>query len=74
MPRNLFSQFRSLLPQTPLLVGTVVSVTSGVATVELPGGGRLQARGSATAGQKVFVRDHLIEGIAPNLTPEILEV
>ena len=41
---------------------------NGVATVDLPGGGRLQARGDAQAGQRVFVRNGVIEGEAPNLT------
>ncbi|AIJ47495.1 hypothetical protein O987_16915 [Comamonas testosteroni TK102] len=52
----------------PLLVGTVAFVINGVATVNLPGGGRLQARGPAQAGQRVFVRDGAIEGEAPSLT------
>jgi hypothetical protein len=32
------------------------------------------ARGSAALGQKVFVRDDAIEGIAPSLTLEIIEI
>ena len=43
-------------------------VSGGVATITLPGGGVLQARGEATAGQRVFVRDGVIEGEAPTLT------
>jgi len=39
-----------------------------VATITLPGGGKLQARGEATQGQRVFVRDGAIEGPAPELT------
>jgi NADPH:quinone reductase-like Zn-dependent oxidoreductase len=54
--------------------GTVIDVGSGVATVALPGGGRIKARGSAALGQKVFVRDDAIEGIAPSLTLEIIEI
>jgi hypothetical protein len=34
----------------------------------LPGGGKLQARGETTPGQRVFVRDGAIEGPAPELT------
>ena len=64
---NLFKQFLDLLPPRPLKVGTVQSIYSGIATIELPGGGVLQARGEAAQGQRVFVRDGLIEGPAPEL-------
>jgi hypothetical protein len=43
-------------------------------TVALPGGGLIRARGSAAIGQKVFVRDDVIEGVAPSLTLEIIEI
>ena len=65
---NLFKQFLDLIPPRPLEVGTVQSIiSSGIAHVELPGGGVLQARGEATIGQRVFVRDGVIEGPAPDL-------
>jgi hypothetical protein len=71
---NLYQQFRSLLPDPPLQVGTVIEVTGGVVTVQLPGGGLLKARGNAQAGQKVFVRDAVVEAIAPNLTLELIDI
>lgn len=71
---NLYEQFRQLIPEQPLQAGTVIDVGSGVVTVALPGGGRIKARGSAALGQKVFVRDDTIEGIAPSLTLEIIEI
>ena len=65
---NLFKQFLDLIPPRPLEVGTVQGIiSSGIANVELPGGGVLQARGEATIGQRVFVRDGVIEGPAPDL-------
>jgi hypothetical protein len=64
---NLYAQFRHLLPNPPLLVGEVIAVDGGVATIEIPGGGRVQARGQATVGQKVFCRDGVTEGEAPDL-------
>ncbi|HEY0953971.1 MAG TPA: hypothetical protein VGE36_04390 [Roseateles sp.] len=64
---NLYAEFRRLLPNQPLQVGQVVAVAGGVATIELPGGGRIQARGDATTGQTVFCRDGVIEGEAPDL-------
>jgi hypothetical protein len=57
-----------------LQAGTVIDVGSGMVTVALPGGGLIKARGSAAIGQKVFVRDDVMEGIAPSLTLEIIEI
>ncbi|MDH6185289.1 hypothetical protein [Polaromonas sp. CG_23.6] len=71
---NLFKAFLDLLPDRPLLVGTVLSVANSIARVELPGGGMVQAHGQATAGQRVFVRDGQIEGLAPGLPVEIIEI
>jgi len=72
--RNLYRQFLDLIPSPSLNVGEVIAVDGGVATIELPGGGQLQARGTATVGQQVFFRDGVIEGVAPSLTVEIIEV
>jgi hypothetical protein len=65
---NIYRQFMDLMPARPLEVGAVTAVGAGVATITLPGGGVLQARGEATVGQRVFVRDGVIEGAAPALT------
>lgn len=64
---NLLAQFRSLLPQSPLLVGEVTAIAGGIATVELPDGSIVSARGDATVGDQVFVRGGAIEGQAPDL-------
>lgn len=71
---NVFTKLIGLLPQRPLMVGQVVSIVDGVATVQLPGGGRLQARGTAGVGDRVFVRDNAIEGPAPVLPVVLIEV
>ena len=71
---NLYARFLSLLPQRPLQVGTVLSSSDGVVSVELPGGGTITARGAGTVGSKVFVRDGAVEGAAPDLPVEIIEV
>lgn len=71
---NLFAQFRRLLPGQPLLVGTVVSSGSGLVVVALPGGSSINARGEATVGTKVFVRNGAIEGPAPDLPTGTIEV
>ena len=71
---NLYEQFRQLIPDPPLQAGTVVGVGSGVVTVTLPGGGLIRARGSAAIGQNVFVRDDAVEGVAPALMLELIEI
>jgi len=68
MLSNPYARFLALLPPRPLLVGTVIAVDGDVATVELPGGGQLHARGAAVVNDRVFVRNGVIEGEAPNLT------
>jgi len=72
--RNLYEQFRQLIPEPPLQAGTVIDAGSGAVTVALPGGGLIKVRGNAAVGQKVFVRDDVIEGVAPSLTLEIIEI
>lgn len=71
---NLYTQLLGLLPARPLLVGTVTAVAGGVATIELPDGGTMQARGTASVGAYVFFRDGVIEGLAPALTPVLIEI
>jgi hypothetical protein len=75
--RNLFRQFLDLIPDPALQVGTVTARSGELVTVTLPGGGTLKARGadaSAVLGQTVFVRNGVIEGPAPDLPVEVIEV
>lgn len=74
MSTNPFKLLRDLLPEAPLLVGNVTSVNNGVATLVVPGGGTDQARGDTTVGARVFYRDGVIEGGAPTLPIELIEV
>jgi len=74
---NLYRALRELLPEPPLQVATVAAVHAGEgsSTVTFPGGGVQRVRGTAhIAGTQVFVRNGLIEGAAPALTPEVIEV
>ena len=71
---NPYRALLALLPTAPLQVGDVVTVTAGVATLRLPGGGIAQARGAASVGARVFFRDGAIEGAAPALPIEIIEI
>lgn len=74
MITNLWKRLRNLLPEPPLLAGEVVAAGTYSVTVELPDGSRITARGSASVGQHVFVRDGRVEGIAPALTVVDIDV
>ena len=74
MTTNLFAQFKRILPAQPLLVGEAISSGSGAVLVELPGGDRISARGEATPGDNVFVRNGAVEGVAPALTLVLIDV
>ena len=71
---NLLKEFQSLLPGAPLLAGEVTALDNGIATIELPDGSIATARGTATIGQRVFIRDGVIEGPAPALTTVVIEI
>lgn len=74
MSTNLFRRFQKLLRTPPLRVGDVIAYSDGVALIEEAGGGTVQARGEATVGDRVFFRNQMIEGPAPDLTVEIIEI
>ena len=74
MTRNVYRQFLDLMPQRPLQVATVVATSGDTSTVEMPGGGRAQVRGAAAVDAQVFVRDGVIEALAPALTLVQIEV
>lgn len=74
MLRNPYRELLDLLPSQRLDVGEVTDVAGQLVAVELADGGVLQARGVATVGQRVFVRDGVIEGLAPALTYVASEV
>jgi hypothetical protein len=69
---NLYKKFLALVPNPPLLIGTVIGVDP--AHVQLPDGAIIVARGEALVGQRVFVRDGAIEGESPTLPVEVMEI
>ena len=71
---NVYRQFLDLIPAEPLQVGTVTAASGATCTVQLPGGGILQARGQAAVADQVFVRDGVIEGAAPALAVVSIEI
>lgn len=72
--RNIYEQFRQLLPKSSLQAGTVIGIGAGVVIVQLPGDGIVKARGAAGIGQKVFIRDGTVEAVAPSLPIELIEI
>ena len=70
---NLFKRFQALIPTYPLRVGDVIAYDNGVATIQEQSG-VATARGEATVGDRVFFRNGAIEGPAPDMTIEIIEV
>lgn len=77
MSTNLYRALRELLPEAPLQVATVVEVhtATGESTIEWPGGSQQRVRGTSVgAPNRAFVRDGVIEGPAPALTLEFIEI
>ena len=74
--RNLYRELRELLPQPILQVGILESISQEIAIIRLSSGETLSARGpkSEYLGQRVFVRNNVIEGLAPNLPTQIIEL
>lgn len=71
---NFYRIFKDLIPDAPLLIGTVSVVQEGGCVITLPDDGVVFGRGSATVGQSVFVRDGVIEGVAPDLDVVDIEI
>lgn len=75
MSLNAFTVLRDLLaPPAPLMAGEVTSISDGVATVALAGGGITTARGNVPVGAYVMVRDGVIEATRDPLPVYFLEV
>ncbi|KJR97277.1 MAG: hypothetical protein VR65_25440 [Desulfobulbaceae bacterium BRH_c16a] len=76
MATNLWARFRKLLPGSPLIVVTVVTVnTDGTSTVTTSSGGAMRVLGtSVEATKKAYVKDGAIIGEAPNLQHFEIEV
>lgn len=71
---NLYRVFKDLIPDAPLLVGTVLALRLDGCLISFPDGSHITARGTATLAQKVFVRDGVIEGPAPDLTVVSIDI
>ena len=73
---NAYRQLLDLLPSDPLLVGEIAAHNDdGTSTVTLPDGGTLRARGTGVPiGHTAFIRAGTVEGPAPDLPVELIEI
>ena len=72
---NVWKQFAQLLPEAPLLLGTVIADhADGTVTVQLLDGGLLRVTGSGAVDDRVFVRAGEVVGPAPTLPSVDIEI
>lgn len=76
---NAFTSLKKLLPDAPLAIGEVMaSHADGTSTVKYPGGAqarvRLGSSGAFSNGERVYVRNGVIEGGAPALSTTSISV
>lgn len=71
---NLYTELRKILAPGLQQVGTVSAYEDGTATVDLPGGGQMRAKGTTQVGAKVFVQDGKVVGPAPDLPLYVTEI
>ena len=74
MSANPFRRLQDLLARPALQVGDVATAADGAVEIEVPGGGRVVVRGEAVVGARVYFRDGAIEGPAPALPFDTVEV
>lgn len=65
MTWNPYKRLLALIPGQPEQIGEVIAVSDDGVTVELPTGAQIRARGEATVGDYVYVKDGVVLGPAP---------
>jgi hypothetical protein len=72
----LYRVLQQLLPQPALLIADVLAVNAdNTSTVEFPDGSQQRVRGTSVAvGQPAFVRNGIVEGIAPARSATVIEI
>lgn len=73
---NLFRRLRELLPEPAVQIATVLSVNAdNTSTVEFPDGSRITVRGTSVAiGSPAFIRNGIVEGLAPAREAVVIEI
>ena len=76
MSTNLFLRLAALSPAPATLIGDVLAVhDDNTSTVEFPDGSQQRVRGTSVAvGQPAFVRNGIVEGLAPARTATVIEI
>ncbi len=76
MSTNVFARLRALMPQPALQIAEVVAVNSDqTSTVQYPDGNQQRVRGTSVAvGEPAFVRNGIVEGLAPAYTAVVIEI
>lgn len=64
---NQYRTLRDLLAPGVLQIGVVTRVNDGQIGVQLPGGAIVHARGNASISDRVYIKDAVIQGLAPDL-------
>lgn len=71
---NIFKKLQDLLAPGAVQIGTVSSVAKGLATVDLPGGGQVRAKGQIQVAAKVLGQDGKVLGAGPDLPVTMSEI
>lgn len=73
---NLYRRLLELVPQPAVLIAEVLAVNSdNTSTVEFPDGSQQRVRGTSVAvGQPAFVRNGIVEGLAPARAATVIEI
>lgn len=73
---SIYRALRQLLPQPAVLIADIVAINAdNTSTVEFPDGSQQRVRGTSVAvGQPAFVRNGIVEGLAPAREATTIEV
>lgn len=74
MSLNPYKRLIKLLPGQPIDTGEVIAVQNDGVTVQLLSGATIHARGQATIGAHVYIRNGAVDGPAPNLVGTEIEI
>lgn len=76
MGLNIFQRLQELQPQPALLIAEVLAVNAdNTSTVQFPDGGQVRVRGTSVAvGQPAFIRNGIVEGLAPDRSATTIEI
>lgn len=71
---NSYRAIQALLSDGAVQVGEVQQSASGELVVVLDSGAKLAAKGSEPVGQRVCIKNGYVQGKAPNMTSQTIEV